>query len=153
MKNKLIAFALAGSICTPAFADSVAKVRDVYIDIEQSTPLQERRCRKVEVPVYERQQTEGDAAGGALLGMILGGVIGKGVTGDDGGAAAGAVMGGLIGADKGSKQGKNVIVGYKESTHCDYVTTWKTSTVTEYSHSEVTFKTDGKVYTLRFLKD
>jgi uncharacterized protein YcfJ len=85
--------------------------------------------------------------------MILGGVIGKGVTGDDGGAAAGAVMGGLIGADKGSQQSKNVIVGYKESTHCDYVTTWKTSTVTEYSHSEVTFKTDGKVYTLRFLKD
>jgi len=36
--------------------------------------------------------------------MIIGGIIGKGVTGDDKGAAAGAVLGGVIGADKGGKR-------------------------------------------------
>ena len=43
-------------------------------------------------------------------GMILGGILGKGVTGKDNGAVAGAVLGGVTLAD--NKKTKQVITGY-----------------------------------------
>ena len=46
------------------------------------------------------QTGSGASAGDVLGGMIIGGLIGKGASGDDKGAAAGAVIGGMIAADK-----------------------------------------------------
>ena len=56
--------------------------------------------------------------------MIVGGIIGKAITGDDSGAAAGAIMGGIIGADK-SQPPSTVTKRVCETT---YVTVMKTKT-------------------------
>jgi uncharacterized protein YcfJ len=103
------------------------------------------------VPVYGNVTTQGNAGEGALLGMILGGLIGKGVSGNDKGAAAGAVFGGLVGADKGAKnKTKQQITGYKYETRCDNVTRYIDKRVTNYSHSVVKFVHDGQNIELRF---
>ena len=139
-------------VASPVSADSVnATVRDIYKDSIIEQPVVEKKCVEVEVPVYGAVTQKGDAAGGALLGMILGGLIGKGVTGDDGGAAAGAVFGGLVGADKGSKdKTSQQITGYKYETRCDNVTRYIDKRVTNYSHSVVKFVHDGQNIELRF---
>jgi len=116
-----------------------------------NNPIQVRECRDVEVPVYENYQSEGDAAGGAFLGMIIGGLLGKGVTGDDGGAAAGAVIGGLVGADKGA-QGSNGqrIVGYSYEERCNIVTENRREEREVYSHSTIRFHLGGERHVLKF---
>lgn len=60
-------------------------------------------CEVVSVPVTRTETVrEGGSSGeGALAGMIIGGILGKGVSGNDKGAAAGAVIGGIIGAENG----------------------------------------------------
>jgi outer membrane lipoprotein SlyB len=86
-----------------------------------------RVCDNVETPIYgERTVTTqgGDAGEGALAGMIIGGILGKGVSGNDKGAAAGAVIGGIIGADKAQKGGtrtERYITGYKTERVCNNV--------------------------------
>ena len=75
-------------------------------------------CNWVDVPIYG-QTGSGASAGDVLGGMIIGGLIGKGVTNKDNGAAAGAVIGGMIAADK--KQNKQTIIGYRQERKCqDY---------------------------------
>ena len=102
MKTLTLITALVAA--TPAVADKVtANVTDRFKTVYEDVPYTKNECVLVDKPIYGTTVKEGDAAGGALLGMILGGLVGKGVSGDDGGAAAGAVIGGLIGADKGSK--------------------------------------------------
>jgi uncharacterized protein YcfJ len=149
MKNLLIMTALVAS---PVSADSVnATVRDIYKDSIIEQPVVEKKCVEVEVPVYGNVTTQGNAGEGALLGMILGGLIGKGVSGNDKGAAAGAVFGGLVGADKGAKnKTKQQITGYKYETRCDNVTRYIDKRVTNYSHSVVKFVHDGQNIELRF---
>jgi uncharacterized protein YcfJ len=51
--------------------------------------------------------------------MIIGGLLGKGVTGKDKGAAAGAVLGGIIAAD--SSKANRVVVGYEPVKKCEIV--------------------------------
>lgn len=51
---------------------------------------------------YIENRSTNNAAGGALTGMIIGGLLGKGVTGQDDGAIAGAVIGGMVGANNGA---------------------------------------------------
>jgi uncharacterized protein YcfJ len=154
MKLKLTVGLLSILFAQAAYADnkSTANIRDVYIEVEKTRPITEKVCRIVEVPIYSKQQKQGGAAEGALLGMLLGGAIGKGVTGKNDGAAAGAVIGGLIGADKGA-QGSDTIVGYRKENRCTNETTYENFSQTVYSHSEVTFKSDSKTYVLRFYKD
>ena len=79
-----------------------------------------RSCNTVEVPVYGNVGG-GASAGDVLGGMIIGGLLGKGVSGNDRGAAAGAVIGGMVSADKNNQQG---IVGYRQENRCttEYIT-------------------------------
>jgi len=51
--------------------------------------------------------------------MIIGSLLGKGVTGKDKGAAAGAVLGGIIAAD--SRKANRVVVGYEPVKKCEAV--------------------------------
>lgn len=82
-------------------------------------------CRTQDVPIYETRtvNTNRNAGADALAGMIIGGIIGKGVTGQDNGAAAGAVIGGIIGANEGQRgsttRQERVIVGYERKTVCE----------------------------------
>lgn len=145
--------ALAG----PTLADEQVsgKLKDHYTTIYDSVEVVDRRCEMIDVPVYETRRVErNNAAGGALLGMIIGGAAGKALTGDKNGAAAGAVMGGIIGADKGAHSStiENVIVGYRKEKSCTDEVTYKEVPKKVYSHSTMIFTWDGKQYKLDFIK-
>ena len=104
-------FGFLGQMVNASEMGRVVKVQANYEYVKEYVPRQ--TCNQMEVPIYQKQS--GDA-GNVLLGMILGGVSGKVITGDDGGAAVGAVIGGLIGAD-----GNNKVVGYRQETVCEIV--------------------------------
>lgn len=125
MKHLLLTASLLVATATPALADrqamaTITSVEPNYRTVYMNVPRQQ--CRNVEVPIYGTIQREGNAAEGALAGMIIGGILGKGVTGKDDGAAAGAVIGGLIGADKGAKGStEQVVTGYRTERQCSEV--------------------------------
>lgn len=148
----LVAAVLAAE---PAIADEVTniKVYDHNKTIVREVPVNEYRCKDVRKPVYGTVQKQGNAAEGALLGMIIGGIAGKGLSGNDDGAAAGAVIGGLIGADKGAKpKTRQEVIGYEIVEKCNEVTTYQTEYVDVYSHSTIRFYLNGKRYVLEFDK-
>jgi uncharacterized protein YcfJ len=130
-----------------------ARVYDHTKIIYKQVPTNQTFCKDVKVPVYGTVQKQGDAAGGALAGMIIGGLLGKGVSGNDDGAAAGAVIGGLIGADKGSKpKNSQEVIGYEYVEKCNTETIIKEVKTEVYSHSTIRFYIDGKKYVLKFVK-
>jgi len=146
---------LAMGIATAAAADTVDRIRiyDHTTTVVTQMPTTKTRCENVDVPVYENVQVQGNAAGGALAGMIIGGLLGKGVSGNDDGAAAGAVIGGLIGADKGSKpKTERRIVGYERKQSCNNVVVYVDQTEERYSHSTIRFYLNGKRYVLEFIR-
>lgn len=146
---------LAMGIATAAAADTVdrIKVYDHTTTVVTQIPTTKTRCQNVEVPIYEDVQVQGNAAGGALAGMIIGGILGKGVSGNDDGAAAGAVIGGLIGADKGSKpKTERRIVGYQNQRQCSEVVVYVDEKEERYSHSTIRFYLNGKRYVLEFIR-
>lgn len=137
-----------------AYAERVnANVEDVFTQVAESVPYTENECVNVEVPVYGHRQVQGNAGSGALGGMILGGLIGKGISGDDQGAAAGAVLGGIIGADRASRtRTEQVVTGYRTERQCTEVTRYRAQNRTVYSHSVLTFTVDGQTYETTFVK-
>ena len=81
----------------PAYANTVtatvSSIQPIYHNTTVRTPT--NVCQDVEVPVYGTVQGNGASSGDVLTGMIIGGLLGKGVSGNDKGAAAGAVLGGM----------------------------------------------------------
>jgi uncharacterized protein YcfJ len=135
-------------IASPVVAgQTTAAVEDIYVNRVYIEPYVERTCEEVQVPIYG--QTKGANGGDVLMGMIFGGLLGKGITGKDNGAAAGAVMGGVIAADKGSRQ---TITGYKTELQCGNYDGTREVSKRVYSHSIVTFRENGKKYSLQFTK-
>lgn len=153
MKRLLL---IAALVAQPAFANEKASNATVFDHtkfVNTKVPITETHCYEVKAPVYGNVQKEGNAAGGALAGMIIGGLIGKGVTGKDNGAAAGAVIGGLIGADKGSQpKNSQEVVGHEWVQKCDEITTYQLVREEVYSHSTIRFYIDGKKYVVKFYK-
>lgn len=148
MKNLILTTALAVSVSTPALAENVnARVEDHYREVTRQIPHTERVCEIVEVPIYG-YNNGGATAGDVLGGMIIGGLIGKGATGDDKGAAAGAVIGGMVGADR--NRGQQVITGYRQENRCHNKTTYTSQTESIYSHSTITWTENGRRTTLEF---
>lgn len=133
-----------------AHAENVnSRIQDHYVNETISIPTRVNECRDVEVPIYGEQRN-GASGGDVLAGMILGGLLGKGITGDDGGAAAGAVMGGVVAADRGGRQ--QVITGYRMERQCFEDVIYQSETRRVYSHSTITFVVDGKRKTVEFQK-
>jgi len=151
MKKLLTTVSLILATAAPALAEgnSRATIQDHYTTKVYETPYTQDVCKTVDVPIYGRRGG-GASAADVLGGMIIGGLIGKGVTNKDNGAAAGAVIGGMIAADK--NQGKEEIIGYRQETRCDKVTRYDKEYREVYSHSTVTFWDNGKKYSLRFQK-
>ena len=154
MKKITTATIILISFTIPANAEKVnAKVKDNYVTEYVTREVVDRYCEVISVPVYETRSRGGNAAGGALLGMIIGGVAGKAITDKDQGAAAGAIVGGIIGADQGSQpKTEQVIVGYREENSCYDEVTYIDEPKKVYSHSTLMFTIDGKEYKVDFVK-
>jgi uncharacterized protein YcfJ len=145
-----IALVLLGT--TAATAGNVnATVSHKYKTVWREVPTTSKQCYNKEVPIYGTVRRQGDAAAGALFGMILGGVTGKVISGNDKGAAGGAVIGGLIGADQGSKsRNETVITGYRNERVCEDMTTWSNKKERVYSHSIIRWTENGVTNVLEF---
>jgi len=156
VKKISVIAATAIALAAPAYADG--KITDVRVfdhtkTMRVSTPTTQRVCQDMDVPIYGTTTRQGNASGGALIGMLLGAAGGKAVTGDDKGAAIGAIMGGLVGADKGAQPKQSqTIVGYKQELVCNDVTSISNQLVDVYSHSTIRFYVDGRRYVLKFQK-
>lgn len=140
-------------LTSAAAADTVsATIQDHYRSVTESIPTTRNVCQNVEVPIYGTQSTN-NAGGGALLGMIIGGVIGDAISDGNGGATAGgAIIGGVIGADRAQNNTQQVITGYRTERQCTEVTSYTDVTRNVYSHSTISFVSDGERVTLRFNK-
>jgi uncharacterized protein YcfJ len=141
MKKLLITTAVILATASSAFATEYARITKIeprYTTGYQNVPT--TQCQDVEVPIYGTQQGNGASGGDVLTGMIIGGLLGKGVSGNDKGAAAGAVIGGVIAADKGQNN-KKVIIGYEIQRQCsEVITRQQISTIKDY---HITFEWNG----------
>lgn len=151
-KQTLIASLLMASA---ASAETIsATVVDQYVNVTKSVPVTRQVCQMVDVPVYGTVQREGNAGASALTGMIIGGLIGKGATGNDDGAAAGAVLGGIIGANEGQRtRTERVITGYTQERQCSNVTEYRNVDERMYDYSILTFTVDGVEYQTEFVRN
>ena len=85
----------------------------------------EKRCFLKKVPIYGEhyyQHGQGSSNGDLLGAMILGGIFGHALSGNNDGAAAGAVLGALVQNEKGNQTstGRH-ITGYETREMCDVV--------------------------------
>lgn len=121
----------------------VVDIKPIYTSVSKQQPQQV--CRQVEVPVYGQTQGSGASGGDVLTGMIIGGLLGKGASGNDKGAAAGAVIGGIIAADK--KKGQQVVTGYRQETQC--TTEYRYVTQQVVNEYDIMYNIDGREVTFR----
>ena len=134
--NKFITAGIFTLIASTANAETV---QDHYKTVIEQNPYRVEVCKDVRI--------QGSNAGeGALGGMIIGGVLGKVLGGNDKGAAAGAILGGVIGADKAQKKPSGT------RRECQIETRYEESQREVYSHSVVTFMYNGKQQRLKFTK-
>ena len=124
LKFGLIAIALAfagGFVGQFARADDsaqMATIDDIVQNYEHVTYLNPVKvCKDMEIPIYGEGTAGKTKSGDLLLGMILGGITGKVLIGNDKGAAIGAIGGSLIANDKAQKPNQ-IIVGYKQERRC-----------------------------------
>jgi len=138
-KQKILGVGVSLLMVTTAQASDVrvtgTHIHHHYKDIYKRTPVDVKVC-------YDKQ-TSGDKTGDTLGGAILGGILGKALTGNDDGAAIGAIFGGIVGHDNSNATG-----GTK--TFCKIERRFEESKVTVYSHSTITFISNGTEYRLRF---
>lgn len=146
MKKAIFAAAMIAALPFATVAQSneyatITSVKPVYIDRYVTEYAKE--CYEVEVPVYGRVQGGGASGADVLTGMIIGGLLGKGVTGKDDGAAAGAVLGGIISAEN-KNSGKQVITGYRYEERCENVK--KSVNRPVVSYYRIKYNYNGNVY-------
>jgi len=137
---------------TYAGSNVTATVEDVYTTMTTSQPYNETVCENVQVPVYRERQQQGNAAGSALLGMVIGGALGDVISDGNGNAtAAGAVMGGLVGADRGARtRTTREVAGHRTERQCNEVTRYRDVQSREYDYSILHFMVDGVRYQTTF---
>lgn len=136
MKRLLAGVAMC-AMASPVFANqtpmaTITSVTPNYTTQVIRNPYQ--KCDIVDVPVYGQIGSNGGASAGDVLGgMIIGGILGKGVSGNDKGAAAGAVLGGMIAADN-KQQTQQGIVGYRQEQRCEtYYNEERVNTLKNYT--------------------
>jgi uncharacterized protein YcfJ len=149
MKTLLATVAVIAAFSSAAVADTytvnaeVTNVEANMISVDRAVPVE--RCELVRVPVTETRRSGGSGAssGDVLGGMILGGLIGKGASGDDQGAAIGAILGGMIAADNNRGSSYEVVTGYRNEQQCYTVNEY--TTINTRDGSIVTYSWNGLV--------
>jgi uncharacterized protein YcfJ len=146
MKKLIALFTVALSMSATA-ATSVQNgvVTDNYKTIIKQIPYRVEVCQ-------DRVQPAGDGSAtnelvGALFGGAIGNSFGKG-DGKDAMTLFGALMGASLAHDDELKKNP----GTKTVTVCDVQTRYEESTSKSYSHSTITFSSNGRKYSLDFVK-
>ena len=148
MKKLIALFTIAVSTATMAsnpYSADTAVIFDHYKNVIQQTPYRVEVCQ-------DRLQPAGDGSAtnelvGALFGGAIGNSFGKG-DGKDAMTLFGALMGASIAHDEELKNNP----GTKTVTVCDVQTRYEESTSKAYSHSTITFSSNGRKYSLDFIK-
>ena len=146
MKKLIALFTVALSMSATA-ATSVQNgvVTDNYKTIIKQIPYRVEVCQ-------DRVQPAGDGSAtnelvGALFGGAIGNSFGKG-DGKDAMTLFGALMGASLAHDDELKNNP----GTRTVTVCDVQTRYEESTSKAYSHSTITFSSNGRKYSLDFIK-
>lgn len=148
MKNVILATILL-AIATPVSADTVnSRIKDHYKTVTQSVPENRNVCKIVDVPVYGRAPAN---TGNTIVGAIVGGAIGNQFGNGDGKDAM-TVLGAIVGADIANKKGSKQIIGYEQQQQCHTKVVYVNVEQRVYSHSTITFNSNGQTYTLQFQK-
>ena len=155
MRNTILIFLLAGVAMIAILYAQIAKaegtiVQGTVVDhyekqidfIEQSQEV----CRLVKIPIYHRPHRPTGAE--ILGGLVIGGALGKVISGDDKGALAGAVVGGLVTSSRQEPR----IVGYSRQRVCEDKIFHRKEYHHEYSHSTISFTINGVSYNTTFIK-
>jgi len=155
MRNTILIFLLAGVAMIAILYAQIAKaegtsVQGTVVDhyekqidfIEQSQEV----CRLVKIPIYHRPHRPTGAE--ILGGLVIGGALGKVISGDDKGALAGAVVGGLVTSSRQEPR----IVGYSRQRVCEDKIFHRKEYYHEYSHSTISFTINGVSHNATFIK-
>ena len=120
MKNFRLTLCLIISIPVAGNAENFATITNVTPNYSYTKSYtQEKSCHIIEEPIYGNISANVTKGGDVLTGLVLGGLLGKGVTGKDKGAAAGAVLGGIIASSRNNT--KSTIIGYRKIPNCEIV--------------------------------
>ena len=149
MKNLIAMATVAAALATPALADTTkVRIQDHYKTVIEQQPYKVEVCKDTQVPVYGQKGMDTE---GAIIGGIIGGVIGNQIGGGSGKDAATGI-GVLSGAIIGGGGNKQQITGYRIERQCQIETRYEETQREVYSHSTITFRENGRNYTLRFDK-
>ena len=152
MRNRFIL--LLGMVAVVLYAN-IAKaegtiVEGIVVDhYEKQTDFIEDSqevCRLVKIPIYHRPHRPTGAE--ILGGLVIGGALGKVISGDDKGALAGAVVGGLVTSSRQEPR----IVGYSRQRVCEDKIFHRKEYYHEYSHSTISFTINGVSHNATFIK-
>ena len=141
MKTLSLGFILLMLASSSALAQNPllrTEVKDHFKTVIVQTPYKVELCAN--------QQVSGDKTSDTLGGAVIGGLIGKALTGDDNAAGLGALFGGIIGHQ--NRQATGVT-----ERMCRYETRYKEESKRVYSYSIVTFWHQGQQYQVKFLKN
>ena len=148
MKHLLATLSLVAVTATPALAESsTANIQDHFKTVLEQKPYKVEVCRDVKVPYGSKKEFDQE---GAIIGGIIGGVIGNQIgkgSGKEAATGVGALTGAIIGGnkDKGPQ-------GYTTQRQCTIETRYEEVKREVYSHSTVTFYSDGIKRSLKFYK-
>jgi len=117
------------------------RVIESYPVYKAGQPRTSRVCEDVRVPIYGGASA-GDQTGNIVAGAIIGGVLGKALTGNNNGATAGAVIGGIAGSKKNTRR----IVGYQIQRQCSDV---QQQSARHIKYYEARVRIEGRIYRVR----
>mgnify|MGYP000004466719 FL=1 len=136
--NTLIVAGIVALFATNANAETV---KDHYKTIIEQNPYRVEVCKDVRI---QGQASTGDTLFGALIGGAIGNQFGGGK-----GKDAATILGAIVGADVANKNGKKPGGTQRQ---CQIETRYEETQREVYSHSTVTFVSDGQQYNVKFQK-
>lgn len=152
MKKTILGITAAITLATSTLASAGQVAYGTVTNVVENWTYESRRipvekCNTVRVPIVG-SHNNGSAGTDALAGMIIGGLLGKGISGNDRGAAAGAIIGGVVGAD--NHRPRNRGNGYREEYRC--FTTYEYTRESVQAGYVVDYMYEGYLYQMTTFK-